>query len=65
MKAAAPPTIQAACPAAASRQARTTGLRALRGTDPPATTPERFAEMLREDLAKWARVVRESGAKVD
>ena len=35
------------------------------GADPLATTPERFAEMLREDLAKWARVVRESGAKVD
>lgn len=35
------------------------------GAEPLATTPERFAEMLRDDLLKWARVVRLSGAKVD
>jgi tripartite-type tricarboxylate transporter receptor subunit TctC len=28
-------------------------------------SPERFAELLREDLARWARVVRQSGAQVD
>jgi tripartite-type tricarboxylate transporter receptor subunit TctC len=28
-------------------------------------TPEEFAKIIRSDLAKWARVVKESGAKVD
>lgn len=35
------------------------------GAEPLATTPERFGDMLRDDLAKWGKVVRDSGAKVD
>ena len=28
-------------------------------------TPEQFGDYIRAELAKWTRVVRESGAKVD
>ena len=35
------------------------------GADVLSSSPERFAELLRDDLAKWAQVVRESGARVD
>ena len=31
----------------------------------PKTTPEQFAALLQEDIAKWARVVKSSGATVD
>ncbi|MCX7229531.1 MAG: tripartite tricarboxylate transporter substrate binding protein [Burkholderiales bacterium] len=34
------------------------------GADVLSGSPERFAELLREDLARWARVVRQSGAQV-
>jgi tripartite-type tricarboxylate transporter receptor subunit TctC len=33
------------------------------GTEPRPTTPEAFAAYLREELAKWAEVVRVSGAR--
>ena len=35
------------------------------GGDQYLTTPEEFAALLRADIAKWAKVVRDSGAKVD
>ncbi|MCA3177698.1 MAG: Bug family tripartite tricarboxylate transporter substrate binding protein [Burkholderiales bacterium] len=35
------------------------------GADVLSMSPERFGELMREDLAKWARVVRESGARID
>jgi len=35
------------------------------GGDPYVTTPEEFAAVLHADIAKWAKVVRDSGAKVD
>jgi len=33
------------------------------GIEPVGTTPERFGEMLREELGKWARVAKEAGIK--
>ena len=38
---------------------------AAQGADVVGGTPEEFAKIIRADFAKWARVVRESGAKVD
>jgi tripartite-type tricarboxylate transporter receptor subunit TctC len=35
------------------------------GADVLSSSPERFADTMREDLARWARVVRESGARID
>jgi tripartite-type tricarboxylate transporter receptor subunit TctC len=35
------------------------------GADVLSMSPERFGELMRDDLAKWARVVRESGARID
>jgi tripartite-type tricarboxylate transporter receptor subunit TctC len=34
------------------------------GIEPTTNTPEEFAAYLRADVAKWAKVVRESGAQV-
>jgi len=31
----------------------------------PPTSPEQFAKLLQDDLAKWARIVKTSGAAVD
>jgi len=31
----------------------------------PANTPEEFSKLLREEVSKWAEVVKVSGAKVD
>jgi tripartite-type tricarboxylate transporter receptor subunit TctC len=38
---------------------------ALIGDEPAGGTPEEFAELIRKDSAKWAEVVRRSGAKLD
>ena len=38
---------------------------ASQGADVAGGTPEEFARVIRADFAKWAKVVRESGAKVD
>ena len=38
---------------------------AAQGADVVGGTPEAFARLIRADLAKWARVVRDSGARVD
>jgi tripartite-type tricarboxylate transporter receptor subunit TctC len=35
------------------------------GAEPVAGTPEQFGELIRRDSAKWAEVIRRSGAKVD
>ncbi len=35
------------------------------GAEPAGGTPEEFAALIRRDLVKWARVVKESGARVD
>ena len=35
------------------------------GGDPYLTTPDEFAALLKADIAKWAKVVRDSGAKLD
>jgi tripartite-type tricarboxylate transporter receptor subunit TctC len=35
------------------------------GAEPVASTPEQFAAVLQTDIARWAKVVKESGAKVD
>ena len=36
-----------------------------RGADAVGGTPEAFAKVVRADFAKWAKVVKESGARVD
>ena len=38
---------------------------ASQGADVAGGTPEEFGKLIRADFAKWAKVVRESGAKVD
>ena len=35
------------------------------GCEPFKSTPEQFAALIRDDLPKWARIVKESGATVD
>jgi tripartite-type tricarboxylate transporter receptor subunit TctC len=35
------------------------------GADPVGGTPEQFAALIRDDLVRWGKVVKESGAKVD
>jgi tripartite-type tricarboxylate transporter receptor subunit TctC len=35
------------------------------GSEPAGTTPEEFRLFMLADLAKWARLVKESGAKLD
>jgi tripartite-type tricarboxylate transporter receptor subunit TctC len=38
---------------------------AAQGADPAGGTPEDFAKLVRSDFPKWAKVVKESGARVD
>ena len=35
------------------------------GAEPVGNTPEEFSKLLREELTRWAEVVRVSGAKAD
>ena len=35
------------------------------GAEPVGNSPEEFAKLLREEVTKWAEVVKVSGAKVD
>lgn len=35
------------------------------GADPVGGTPEQFATLIKDDLVRWGKVVKESGAKVD
>jgi tripartite-type tricarboxylate transporter receptor subunit TctC len=57
-------TIHAAVVASAADTAVRTQLLAL-GIEPLSSTPEAFAALMREEIDKWARIVRASGARVD
>jgi tripartite-type tricarboxylate transporter receptor subunit TctC len=35
------------------------------GADPAGGTPQQFASLIKDDIARWGKVVKESGAKVD
>jgi tripartite-type tricarboxylate transporter receptor subunit TctC len=35
------------------------------GADPAGGTPEQFAALIRDDIPRWGKVVRDSGAKID
>jgi tripartite-type tricarboxylate transporter receptor subunit TctC len=35
------------------------------GSEPVGSTPEAFRQFMLADLSKWAKVVKESGAKID
>ena len=35
------------------------------GAEPAPTTPEEFSTFMRAEIAKWGKVIKESGAKVD
>jgi len=35
------------------------------GADVEGSTPEQFGKLIRDDIARWGRIVKESGAKVD
>lgn len=35
------------------------------GAEPSTKSPEAFAQYVREEIAKWAKVVKASGAKLD
>ena len=35
------------------------------GADVAGSTPEQFAKLIRDDMVRWGRIVKESGAKVD
>ncbi len=35
------------------------------GTDPKTSTPEEFADYIRQEIAKWGKVIREAGLKAD
>ena len=35
------------------------------GADVTGSTPEQFARLIRDDIARWGKIVKESGAKVD
>jgi tripartite-type tricarboxylate transporter receptor subunit TctC len=35
------------------------------GMEPVGSTPEQFDAMIRDEIDKWSRVVKASGAKVD
>jgi tripartite-type tricarboxylate transporter receptor subunit TctC len=38
---------------------------AAEGTEPAGTSPEEFAQIIRNDIAKWAKVIKQSGAKAN
>ena len=35
------------------------------GADVAGSTPEAFGKLIRDDMVRWGRIVKESGAKVD
>ena len=35
------------------------------GAEPMTSTPEEYAALIRDEVSKWAKVVKESGAKID
>ena len=38
---------------------------ALQGAEPFVNNPEQFAAMLKAEMSKWAKIVKDSGATVD
>ena len=38
---------------------------AKQGAEPAASTPEQFSAFIKSELAKWAKVVTESGVRID
>jgi len=38
---------------------------AVLGAEPVSTTPEQFAAFIKDDIVKWQKVIRDSGAKMD
>jgi tripartite-type tricarboxylate transporter receptor subunit TctC len=50
---------------AALRQKDTMEKFAAQGAEPFETSPEQFAAILHADIAKWSKIVRDSGAKID
>jgi tripartite-type tricarboxylate transporter receptor subunit TctC len=38
---------------------------ALQGAEPFVSDPEQFAAMLKSEMAKWAKIVKDSGATID
>jgi tripartite-type tricarboxylate transporter receptor subunit TctC len=35
------------------------------GADPESSTPEQFAQLIRDEVARWGKVIRSAGIKVD
>jgi tripartite-type tricarboxylate transporter receptor subunit TctC len=35
------------------------------GIDPETSTPEQFAQLIRDEYARWTKVIRTSGIKVE
>jgi len=35
------------------------------GADPLGGTPEQFAQVIRDDIGRWGKIVKESGARAD
>ncbi|HSH92214.1 MAG TPA: tripartite tricarboxylate transporter substrate binding protein, partial [Ramlibacter sp.] len=35
------------------------------GADVAGSTPEQFGKLIRDDIGRWGKIVKESGAKVD
>lgn len=49
----------------ATRDADTRKRMLEQGADPAGNTPEQFAKLLREEVARWAEVVKVSGARAE
>ena len=62
-----PPEMAGARRLVAQRQQRIVRDRMLNqgGTEPVGSTSAEFADLMRRDMAQWAKVVKESGARVD
>jgi tripartite-type tricarboxylate transporter receptor subunit TctC len=63
-----PPAIVNKLNAAVERLQQTRELKnlmATQGTDPFHATPASFAELIRNDIAKWGKIVRDTGLKQD
>ncbi|MNC88804.1 Tripartite tricarboxylate transporter family receptor [compost metagenome] len=55
----------AAATARATRDAELRKRMLAQGADPVGSSPEEFGKLLREEVARWAEVVKVSGAKAD